>query len=90
MSVCLSAPTITAHVQWSAFPHGGCPRTQKETPHREQSRSIRRKFREACKNGELGALETARKQGTGLERDAPPQADDAFGGGFGQTLKFNL
>lgn len=77
-------------MQWSAFPHGGCPRTPKETPHREQSRSIRRKFREACKDGELGTPETAKKQSTGLEREAPPQADDIFGGGFGQTLKFNL
>lgn len=64
LSVC---PTITTHVQWSAFPHGGCPRTQKETPHREKSRNIHRRFREACKDGELEMLETASKEGMRLE-----------------------
>lgn len=42
ITMCLSVcPTITAHVRWSASPHGGCPSTQKGTPHRKQSRGIR-------------------------------------------------
>lgn len=84
LSVC---PAITTHVQWSAFPHGGCPGTQKETPHREQSRNIGRRFREACKDRELGTLETARRHGVG---GSALFQTDAFSGGFGQTLKFNL
>lgn len=86
LSVC--PHPAAAHVQWSAFPHGGCLRTQKEIPHREQPRSIQRRFREACNIEELGTLETV-KTSIGLERDAPSQTD-AFSGGFGQTLKFNL
>lgn len=82
-------PTVAAHVKWSAFPHGGCPRTQKETPHREQSRSIHRRFREACKDRELEMLEIAEKRRHGVGGGAPFQTD-AFRGGFGQTLKFNL
>lgn len=37
LSVC---PTITAHVQRSAFPHRDCSSTQEGIPHSEQSRNI--------------------------------------------------